>query len=196
MTNTLPDLYITCETFGCENEGKVLNILRDVPDGPDDPDFCEAFGQGAEDDADFCRLCKELGFLHDPGTNLGKAPRALRSFPLAEGSFPCERVQTRKSLFERIYFVTALVSVTADDLTHRVQDAHDCPVASALRRVFVPGTVTVGPDHAYIKLHEIDLPAQAQALQWALFDKETVEPFVFEMRLPRHLCRPRFWGRF
>jgi hypothetical protein len=58
---------VICKTEGCKNEGKVINTVTWPGDDEEATEtFYEAYGQGGEEKADFCKKCKQLGTLQDP----------------------------------------------------------------------------------------------------------------------------------
>ena len=52
-----------CETTGCANEGRAVNIVSGIPDSEIDL-FYESFD--GPDEADYCPLCGALGVAEDP----------------------------------------------------------------------------------------------------------------------------------
>lgn len=71
---------IVCGNEDCPNKGKVINEVT----GPraDEDTFYEAFGQGGEEEADYCPCCHELGVAQDP-----------EDIPLSEESEPSGTVE-------------------------------------------------------------------------------------------------------
>jgi hypothetical protein len=57
-------LRVVCETPGCRNNGKVVNIIGAIPPEAVNILF-EGFGHGAEDPNDYCPECQQLGILQD-----------------------------------------------------------------------------------------------------------------------------------
>lgn len=59
----MKDVVIVCETDDCENRGKVVNKVA-VPER-DLETFMDAFGQGGEEDADYCPVCENIGIAYE-----------------------------------------------------------------------------------------------------------------------------------
>jgi len=59
----MKDVVIRCETEGCSNKGKAVNEVE-LPEC-DLALFMWSFGQGGEEEADYCPECGKLGIAHD-----------------------------------------------------------------------------------------------------------------------------------
>jgi hypothetical protein len=54
---------IICETDGCSNKGMGVNSVELLDSDLDT--FMESFGQGGEEEADYCSVCGKLGVARD-----------------------------------------------------------------------------------------------------------------------------------
>ena len=59
-------LSVVCETQGCANQGRAINIIRGI-----EPEYAEAFiedwsGTNGAEPEDFCPACRQRGVLQDP----------------------------------------------------------------------------------------------------------------------------------
>lgn len=63
MSSTRDYSYVVrCETPGCVNQGKVINIICCIKE-KERVLFEESYGHGAQEEADYCQACHQLGSL-------------------------------------------------------------------------------------------------------------------------------------
>lgn len=58
-------LYVTCGTDDCPNFDRTVNIVN-FEAGDDVEAFIEGYGNGSEEESDYCHKCGNLGILGDP----------------------------------------------------------------------------------------------------------------------------------